>query len=129
MVSPHQAALACGRQSDARTHPRRTVYAEFPKFNFMGACALPYYDKRTDKVERGISCAGCQVAIEKSALDTDGTEWIFDARDTAYDQDGFLDHFRWCEQAQLLWRSSCEGKKQPPELPQSARLGGYLRRR
>ena len=34
------------------------------KFNFMGSCALPYYDKRTGEVEHGMSCAGCQLAVE-----------------------------------------------------------------
>jgi hypothetical protein len=95
----------------------------------MGSCALPYYDKQTGRVERGISCAGCQLAIEKDIIGTRGTEWEFEARDKVYAQDGFLDHFQWCEQAQLLWRSRGEGKNRPPELPVSAQTGGYFRRR
>lgn len=99
------------------------------KINFMGSCALPYYDKETDKVERGISCAGCQLSIEKGITGTPDTIWGYDARDKVYAQDSFLEHFRWCEQAQLLWRSSNEGRDQPPELPVSARTGGYFQRR
>lgn len=95
----------------------------------MGSCALPYYDEQTGAVEHGVSCAGCQVAIEKDIIGTRGTKWGYDARDKVYAQDGFLDHFRRCEQAQLLWRSSREGQILPPELPVSARTGGYFRRR
>ncbi|KAJ6179294.1 hypothetical protein N7519_009755 [Penicillium mononematosum] len=98
------------------------------KFNFMASCALPYYDKQTGTVERGISCAGCQLAIEKDIIGTRDRDWGYEARDKVYARDGFLDHFRWCEQAQLLWRSSGEGRNRPPELPVAARTGGYFRR-
>lgn len=129
IVSLHQAILACRRQSHALPQVQLESSNLHRKFNFMGSCALPYYDKRTSIVEHGISCAGCQLAIEKDIIGTRGTKWGYEARDKVYAQDGFLDHFRWCEQAQLLWRSSGEGKNQPPELPVSARTGGYFRRR
>lgn len=38
----------------------------------MGACALPYYDKQSDNIERGIPCAGCQLALEKKVLSVPG---------------------------------------------------------
>lgn len=126
IVSLHQATSACGRQSDVLAQIQPTGFDECPKFNYMGSCALPYYDKRTGEVERGISCAGCQLAVEKDIIGTNGTDWGYDARDKVYAQDGFLDHFRWCEQAQLLWRSSHEATRQPPELPVSAQAGGYF---
>jgi hypothetical protein len=40
-----------------------------------------------------------------------------------------LEHFKWCEQAQLLWRSSGEGNNRPTELPETARRGGYFSKR
>jgi hypothetical protein len=123
IVSLYQATLACRRQ------PQPAGLNRNQKINFMGSCALPYYDRQTCRVERGISCAGCQLGIEKGIIGTRDTTWGYEARDKVYAQDSFLEHFQWCEQAQLLWRSSGEGKSQPPELPVSARTGGYFRRR
>jgi len=114
IVSLYQATLACRRQPDAPAQSQRVSFDRNQKFNFMGSCALPYYDRQTGRVEHGISCAGCQLAIEMDIIDT---EWGYEARDKVYAQDGYLDHFRWCEQAQLLWTSSGEGKNPPPELP------------
>lgn len=129
IVSLHKATLVCRRQPHALAQAQPASFDRNQKFNFMGSCALPYYDKLTCRIERGISCAGCQLAIEKDIIGTRGTKWGYEARDKVYAQDGFLDHFRWCEQAQLLWSSSGEGKNRPPELPVSARTGGYFRRR
>ncbi|PWY91988.1 hypothetical protein BO94DRAFT_564671 [Aspergillus sclerotioniger CBS 115572] len=125
IVSLHQATLAC-REQPIGHEPSKLD--RILKYNFMGACALPYYDKESGELERGISCAGCQLAIEKDIIGTRDTAWGYQARDKVYARDDFLDHFRWCEQAQLLWRSSGEGKSRPPELPVSARTGGYFRR-
>lgn len=126
VVSLHQATLVSKPQPPtlAQANSGRNQ-----KFNFMGSCALPYYDRRTGRVERGISCAGCQLAIEKDIIGSRGEKWAYEARDKVYAQDGFLEHFRWCEQAQLLWRSSGEGKKRPTELPEAARRGGYFKNR
>lgn len=129
IVSLQQATLACRRQSHALPQVQPGTSGRNQKFNFMGSCALPYYDKQTGNVEHGVSCSGCQLAIERDIIGTRGTKWGYDVRDKVYAQDGFLDHFRWCEQAQFLWRSSGEGKTLPPELPMSARTGGYFRRR
>ncbi|OAX84041.1 hypothetical protein ACJ72_01576 [Emergomyces africanus] len=100
IISLHHATLVCRQQSHALPHVQPGDRNQ--KFNFMGSCALPYYDKQTGSVEHGVSCAGCQLAIEKDIIGTRGTKWGYDARDKVYAQDGFLGHFRWCEQAQLL---------------------------
>ncbi|KAI1774679.1 hypothetical protein F4818DRAFT_418575 [Hypoxylon cercidicola] len=127
VVSIRQAILVSGR------HPHGQAYAPLAKtgrdnkFNFMGSCALPYYARRTGKVEHGMSCAGCQLAIEKNIIGCRSEKWAFEARDKVYAQDSFLEHFRWCEQAQLLWKSSSEGNKKPPELPEGARRRGYFK--
>jgi hypothetical protein len=128
VVSLYQATLAYKRQPHATSQAQASLDRN-KKFNFMASCALPYYDKQTGIVERGISCAGCQLATEKDIIGTRDWDWGYEARDKVYARDGFLDHFRWCEQAQLLWRSSGEGKNWPPELPVAARTGGYYRRR
>ncbi|KAK4447131.1 cyclin-like F-box [Podospora aff. communis PSN243] len=102
VVSVHQALLVSGQQPHSpEAMVQQASSARNQKLNFMGA------------VEHGMSCAG-------------GGGWASEARDKVYAQDGFLDHFRWCEQAQLLWRSSGEGKHKPPELPEGARRRGYF---
>jgi hypothetical protein len=129
VVSVHQA------KSMSRQHPHAAAAAAQAqpapsggnqKFNFMGVCALAYYDRRTGRAEHGMSCAGCQVALEKRIVGSGGEKWASEARDKVYSRDSFLDHFRWCEQAQLLWRLSGEGDRQPAELPEAARRGGYF---
>lgn len=129
IVSLHQATLAYRRQPPSLPQAQPAGLDRNQKINFMGSCALPFYDKQTCRVERGISCAGCQLGIENGIIGTKGTKWGYEARAKVYAQDSFLEHFQWCEQAQLLWRSIGEGKTRPPELPVSARTGGYFRRR
>ncbi|KAF1957787.1 hypothetical protein CC80DRAFT_559805 [Byssothecium circinans] len=130
IVSVHEARLVCRRQPHALVAQAQPASSERnQKYNFMGSCALPYYDKLTGKVEHGISCAGCQLALEKDIVGTRGEQWAFEARDKVYARDSFLEHFRWCEQAQLLWRSSGEGSNRPTELPEAARRGGYFNKR
>ncbi|KAI1807283.1 hypothetical protein F4811DRAFT_566627 [Daldinia bambusicola] len=108
-VSVHQATLVSGQQRHAL------------------AQAQPADSGRNQKVEHGMSCAGCQLALEKDIIGPRGGEWAFEARDKVYAQDGFLEHFRWCEQAQLLWRSSGEGINRLAELPEAARRRGFFK--
>ncbi|KAI0838872.1 hypothetical protein F5Y06DRAFT_34142 [Hypoxylon sp. FL0890] len=129
VVSVHQAILVSGRQPHALAQAQPANSGRNQKFNFMGSCALPYYDRRTGRVEHGMSCAGCQLALEKYIIGSRGEKWASEARDKVYAQDGFLKHFRWCEQAQLLWRSSGEGNNRPTELPEAARRRGFFNRR
>lgn len=60
----------------------------------MGSCALPYYDKVSGNVEQGISCAGCQLALEKDIIGSKGEKWASEARDKVYARDGFLATFQ-----------------------------------
>jgi hypothetical protein len=75
---------------------------------FMGSCALPHYDRRTGKVEHGIACLGCK-------LNGSGPHyWLHPAKqgdreDILYTRDGFLEHFRWCESAQILVKQGGAG--------------------
>ncbi|KAL2193899.1 hypothetical protein P885DRAFT_71716 [Corynascus similis CBS 632.67] len=127
VVSVHQAKLVSGQQPHAAAAQAQPASSgRNRKFNFMGLCALPYYDRRTGRVEYGMSCAGCQLALEKDIIGSRGEKWAFDTRDKVYAQNSFLEHFRWCEQAQLLWKSSSEGKRQPIE---AARRGGFFNNR
>ncbi|OAL56907.1 hypothetical protein IQ07DRAFT_22378 [Pyrenochaeta sp. DS3sAY3a] len=93
-----------------------------PSLAFMACCALPSFDLQTGKAQKGVSCAGCQVAVEESITTFTGA-WA------VYSHDGFLKHFSHCEQAQLLWTSSNGGTRQPPKLPYSCQKGGYFKHR
>jgi hypothetical protein len=126
IASLYEAILVSGQQLDAPAQPCSVNSERNQEYNFMGSCALPYYNRRTSRIEHGTSCAGRQLALEKDIIGSRGEKWAFEARDMIYAQDDFLDHFRWCEQAQLLWKSSDEGKKEPPELPEAARRRGFF---
>lgn len=126
IVSVHQAISLFGLPPHTLAQALPANSGPNEKFNFMGSCALPYFDRQPGRVEHGISCAGCQLALEKDIIGSRGEQWAFEARDKVYAQDGFLEHFRWCEQAQLLWTSSGEGDNRPTELPEAARRGGYF---
>lgn len=134
MVSLDQATMVVNRPPDTLPPIIGHVYQRTKKANSMGSCALPYYDKQTGKVERGISCAGCQISLERNTYvsSTAGvTRLLHVARDKEYAQDGFLNHFRWCQNAQLIWKASGEGETLPaalPELAQSGYLSGWRRR-
>jgi hypothetical protein len=129
LVSLYQVTLVCGRESRTLAGIEWVGFNRGPKLNFMGACALPRFDEKTGKVEHGVSCAGCQLASEKDIAGTRDDGFLDKVRDMVYSHDGFLGHFRWCGQAQLLWESSDGGKRWPPELPHFAWKGGFLARR
>ena len=99
------------------------------KFRFMASCALPFFDIHTGIVEHGISCAGCQLAIERDIGGARGKEWVSVARDKVYSPEGFLEHFKWCEQAQFLYDSSENGTIEPTERPYAARKCGFFKQR
>jgi hypothetical protein len=99
-----------------------------PILDFMACCALPSFNCQTGQAENGVSCAGCQVAVEESTTAYTMT-WPGDMRDMIYSNEGFLRHFTRCEHAQLLWSSSNVGTRLPPKLPYSYRTGGFFNRR
>lgn len=74
IVSLHQATSVSARQSHALPQVQPASSDRNQKFNFMESCALPYYDKQTGRVEHGIPCAGCQLAVEKDIIGTRGTK-------------------------------------------------------
>ncbi|KAL4797020.1 hypothetical protein BDV19DRAFT_62981 [Aspergillus venezuelensis] len=101
LASFHQASSICERETDTSRLANLLCLDRKRKLNSMGSCALPYYDMKTGSVEGGISCAGCLFAFENEIIPWTA-KWAIDARDKVYARDGFLEHFRWCEQAQHL---------------------------
>lgn len=96
------------------------------KYRFMAACRLPFYDRNADTADAGISCGGCQLAMETHSLGECGERWAITLRDMVYGNSGYLAHFRRCAQAQRLWTSSEHGTVEPKELPAGVRHGGYF---
>ena len=87
-------------------------------YRFMASCTLPFVDPRTGVVEHGISCAGCYSPWQRfgPALE----DWVHIARDKIYSHESFLNHFKWCKQAQLLYQSSEDGMIEPIERAEMA---------
>ncbi|KAK7425320.1 hypothetical protein QQZ08_008217 [Neonectria magnoliae] len=94
----------------------------------MAATALPFVDPSTFKVQHGVCCKGCQIALEKVLITALGEPADFALRDRINSDKGFIRHFKWCAEAQTPWISSQEGTV-PVEEPAATRSGGYFSRR
>ncbi|KAF2708728.1 hypothetical protein K504DRAFT_467964 [Pleomassaria siparia CBS 279.74] len=130
IVSTASALSAC-REEHAGVEASQDMIKQLstqPILAFMACCALPSFDLQTGQAQNGVSCAGCQVALEESVITFTGA-WAGEIRDAVYSHDGFLEHFTRCEQAQLLWTGSNCGTRPPPKLPYSCQKGGFFKRR
>ncbi|KAL6709609.1 hypothetical protein ACN47E_001037 [Coniothyrium glycines] len=128
---PTVSALAAYRHEHAGLEASEALTKQLntqPNLAFMACCALPSFNLQTRQVENGVSCAGCQVAVEEGIITFTGA-WAGEVRDVVYSRDEFLQHFTRCEQAQVLWISSHGGTRLPPKMPFSCRKGGYFKRR
>jgi len=103
---------------DSPTHP--IVKEVIPNTSrFMAATAMPWLDVGRCSVQYGVSCKGCQVAIEKNvSID-------FEARDWVFSKDGFLEHYQSCTEARELWKASCGGTI-PFDEPELTKRGGCM---
>lgn len=120
IVSTQQAVSVLKREivDTQQTLVSRSSDGPIARFNFMASCALPYLDRDSGLIEYGVSCAGCQLALEKRFWDA--------PRDEVYSKAGFLEHFKWCRQAQLLWLSSKDGTFDAGEKPEWIKKGGFF---
>jgi hypothetical protein len=106
VVSSLQALSVCGLQPNEISFSLRgSLGQDGYGYNYMGACALPYYDKANKKVEAGISCAGCRRFGTAPSGTTNVRERIAWPALELFTEDGFLQHFRWCPLAQRIWSS------------------------
>jgi len=64
------------------------IRREQPGQRLTAATAYPFYSLENAKLERGISCKGCQVRLELLRGDS---HWL--ARDRIFSTQGFLSHF------------------------------------
>lgn len=89
-----------------------------PDQRFMAATAYPYYSLESAKLERGVSCKGCQVRLEDLRRG-------FRDRNRVFSTWGFLGHFPQCREARRLWAES-EGGTRPVDEPEFTRRCGYF---
>lgn len=101
------------------TAQKLTSHREQPEHRFMVATAYPCYSLEDAKLDRGLSCKGCQVRLEASGGD------LAD-RDRCFSSQGFLSHFSNCMEAQHLWTQSEGGSIQVDE-PELTRRSGYFK--
>lgn len=94
---------------------------------YMASSSIPYLDVATGCVQTGLSCKGCQAALEDDAIEIRSTV-PFRLRDKVYSREGFLDHFRQCDGAKALWISS-KGGTVPFKEPVFTKQGGYFTKR
>ncbi|KAI0902865.1 hypothetical protein F4823DRAFT_637600 [Ustulina deusta] len=87
---------------------------------FMTATAYPHYSLEDAKLERGVSCKGCQI---RHQLLHD----VIITQDRGFSTRGFLSHFSHCVEAQNLWTESEKGTRRINE-PQITRDCGYFKK-
>jgi hypothetical protein len=92
-------------------------------YQYFACIALPFVDRAV--FDNGVSCAGCQAALSVRVGGLITLGGLFRARNDIYSQEGFLDHFRWCHRAQMLWLKSKGGIVDVKE-PVSSRVEVYL---
>ncbi|KAK3336991.1 hypothetical protein B0T19DRAFT_57750 [Cercophora scortea] len=96
------------------------IRREQPEQRLMAATAYPCYSLENAKLERGVSCKGCQVRLELLRGDSHLL-----ARDRTFSTQGFLSHFTACVEAQQIWAESEEGTR-PVNEPELTRRCGYF---
>ncbi|KAI9810375.1 MAG: hypothetical protein M1832_001356 [Thelocarpon impressellum] len=96
-----------------------------PLHRLMAATSMPFLDPSTREVQQGVSCKGCQAALEDSVLSPAETRPAYERRNILYSQEGFLAHFRECSPAQRMWDES-RGGTAPFKEPMWTRLGDRL---
>lgn len=109
-------AISVVKEDAARNLRRRR---EISDQRFMAATAYPCYSVKNAKIERGVSCKGCQVRLEL-------LHGGLGDRDQTFSTQGFLSHFSRCLEAQHLWAESERGTR-PVNEPEFTRRCGYFK--
>ena len=102
-----QVAPGRGRHSTTLTDILKRLMErphERVKYRFMSTVVLPVFNERTQTASTGLSCLGCQEAKRRGVSGPAVSAQGFFDPERAYSREGFLDHFKWCELAQVMWR-------------------------
>jgi hypothetical protein len=73
---------------------------------FLVTTPLPYFNSELGSTQTGLSCKGCQAALERGSeqvLSSMQLYVLLDMRDRTFTEDTFLDHFAICTDAQHMW--------------------------
>jgi hypothetical protein len=84
---------------------KRRSWKRLAPFNYMVASAVPYMDPQTDENESGVACKGSIPQSQRRR--EDGIRKV-------YSREEFLEHFQWCNRAQLLWQAYCQPDSRIP---------------
>ncbi|KAF4994628.1 hypothetical protein FGRMN_5673 [Fusarium graminum] len=102
LVSAEQVKSVLGwRQS-----PRIRVFDGPPgsSLTWMTICKLPVLDREGNPDDYRVKCSGCKKTSPPDGRSrrTREEEWVI------YDRESFLEHFRWCKEAQRIWQRKSE---------------------
>ncbi|KAI0180126.1 hypothetical protein GGR52DRAFT_529869 [Hypoxylon sp. FL1284] len=86
--------------------------------HFKAAMAYSCYNLEFARLERGVSCKGCQVHLEVVGCDCDNRDQVFSTQVS-------LSHFWRCAEVQHFWAESDEGHRLFVDLEVTLRRG-YL---
>lgn len=80
----------------------------------LTTCVMPHLDKQGMLPDNWLSCEGCKLSRQPTNP-WDEVTFVESAISwRVYDRDGFLEHFRWCKQAQIVWEEQ-RGKVEEAE--------------
>ncbi|WZH49609.1 F-box domain-containing protein [Fusarium acuminatum] len=100
LVSTSEAMKVVGKPRDRYIEE---TFGEENTQDDLTTCVVPHLDKQGMRLNNWLSCEGCKqikhptYQRNKETLMQSAIEW------RVYDRDGFLEHFRWCKQAQIVW--------------------------
>ena len=124
-IVPTEAALGlcANHEVDVLDPDKRQKLNSKPYLDYMACCAVQTYDLGTRDVQSGVCCAGCQLAVEMAG-GSDNRLW--ELRDLVYSYEGLLQHLEICKPAQLIWKASENGTRDPPNMPHFCETGGWF---
>ncbi|KAK3317831.1 F-box domain-containing protein [Cercophora scortea] len=95
-------------------------------WRYMVSTPLPLLNPTTGEVQHGLSCKGCQIALEIADAHGARSAGLSENRDRVYSREGYLEHFPTCAESITLWQESEAGTVSIRE-PEFTRRGGYLK--
>ncbi|KIL87304.1 hypothetical protein FAVG1_09008 [Fusarium avenaceum] len=81
----------------------------------LTTCVMPHLDKQGMLPDNWLSCKGCKLSKHPDNQRDELTDVESAISSRVYDRDGFLEHFRWCEQAQIIWEEQREKLEEAEE--------------
>jgi hypothetical protein len=111
-------------------HQSHTGIHHYNCYRYMASTAFPWYDLDRNRLERGMSCKGCNFRVERYTQQhrREDPPWGLNDRDRIYSEEEFIQHFRSCEYAREVWESARE-RQVIPESRFTLEGGAVINRR